>query len=469
MATKTLSLTPRFSGVKMRQGWRNRFSGFPHFGETAEAVLPVPHNRFTPLKPDVNEITLFRAKNRFRSTLILLMSGSIFGAPLPAQPVPGTNQLPVVTANTSFALDLYQREKANPGNLLFSPYSLSSALAMTYSGARGQTAAEMARVLHFNLPQTEVPRAFAELTGQLDAITRSDALKLDIANSLWCQQDFPFTESFLALTRDAYRAEARLVDFVHNAETARTDINSWVEQKTQDKIRDLIRPGQLDPTTRLVLCNAIYFKGQWANKFELRATQPAPFFTGNGQQVQVQMMTQSINLRMHALTDFTIAALPYISNELSMVILLPKETNGLPALEQRLNDAASLSRWLAEVDSAPDPKTDLFLPKFKLNCRLGLAGTLSALGMPTAFSSRADFSAMSAKPALQISDVVHQAFVDVNEEGTEAAAATGITMRLAAVQQRPPVFRVDHPFVFLIRENRTGSILFFGRVVDPSK
>src|SRR5262249_38064501 len=162
----------------------------------------------------------------------------------------------------------------------------------------------------------------------------------------------------------------------------------------------------------------------------------------------------------HALTDFTIATLPYVSNELSMVILLPKDTNGLPALEQRLNDAASLNRWLSDLDSAPTPKTELLLPKFKLNCRLLLAPTLAALGMTTASATSADFSGMSSKPPLQISDVVHQAFVDVNEEGTEAAAATGVIMRLAAVQQRPPVFRVDHPFVFFIRENRTGSILF---------
>jgi len=474
MATKSFSLRPRFgfSGVFTPLDTMNRFNGFhsahPNpYNKTAELVQ-FRNSLFTPLKRGVNETVRFKTR-RINLILPLLMTASVFGAPLPAQPTPGTNQLPIVGANTSFALDLYQREKSNPGNLFFSPYSLSTALAMTYSGARSRTAAEMARVLHFNLPQSEVPPAFAELTRQLDAISRSDTLKLDIANSLWCQKDFPFTDSFLALTRDAYQAEARSVDFLHNTESARTEINSWVEQKTQDKIRDLIQPGQLDPTTRLVLCNAIYFKGQWADRFEVRATQPAPFFTPTAQPVQVPMMTRSLNLRSHRLTDFTMASLPYVSNELSMIILLPKETNGLPALEERLNDAANLNRWLSELDTAPSPKTDLFLPKFKLDCRLLLARTLSGLGMRTAFSATADFSGISTKPALQISDVVHQAFVDVNEEGTEAAAATGVTMRLAAVQQRPPVFRVDRPFVFLIRENRTGSILFLGRVVDPSK
>jgi len=195
------------------------------------------------------------------------MTALAFGAPLAAQPAPATNPLPIVAANTSFALDLYQREKSTSGNLFFSPYSISSALAVTYSGARGQTETQMARVLHFDLAQKEIPPAFAGLSRQLDAVTRTDALKLDIANSLWCEKDFHFTESFLALTRDSFRAEARLVDFAQNAEAARGEINSWVEQKTQDKIRDLIQPGQLSPATRLVLCNAIYFKSQWADRF----------------------------------------------------------------------------------------------------------------------------------------------------------------------------------------------------------
>jgi serpin B len=181
------------------------------------------------------------------------------------------------------------------------------------------------------------------------------------------------------------------------------------------------------------------------------------------------MMTHSVNLRTHEATDFTMASLPYRSNEFSMVILLPKATNGLPALEQKLNDPGRFKQWLSYLDAAQPRKTELFLPKFKMNCRLLLAPTLSALGMPAAFSSRADFSGITGERGLQISDVVHQAYVEVNEEGTEAAAATGIMMQVSSVQRPPPVFRVDHPFVFLIRENRTGTILFLGRVLVPSK
>ena len=401
-------------------------------------------------------------------TIWIIMTASAFGARLAAQTLPGANPLPIVTANTSFALDLYQREKVNSGNLFFSPYSLSTALAMTYSGARGQTAAEMARVLHFNLPHQDVASAFAVLAQQLEAVAAGKTIQLDIANSLWCQKDFPFNESFLALTREAYHAEARLANFAQNADSARQGINSWVSRKTQEKIRDLIQPGQLSAATRLVLCNAIYFKGQWADRFDPKATSPAPFYTQSGQPVETPLMTHTVKLRSREFDDFAAASLPYTSNELSMVILLPNKVDGLPALEQRLK-AASLAQWLSALDAAPELKTDLFLPKFKLNCRLLLAGALSSLGMPTAFSAGADFSGISSKPALEISDVVHQAFVEVNEEGTEAAAATGVIMRMTAVQQRIPVFRVDHPFVFLIRDNRTGAILFLGRVVHPSR
>ena len=403
---------------------------------------------------------------RFKS-ICIIMTASAFGAPLAAPSRSGAAALPIVTANTSFALDLYQRERSTPGNLFYSPYSVSTALAMTYSGARGQTAAEMARVLHFNLPQPDVARAFASLAQQLDAVAANKAVKLDVANSVWCQKDFPFNDSFLTLARAGYHAEARLVDFVQNPESTRQAINAWISEKTQGKIPDLIQPGQLSAATRLALCNAIYFKGQWADRFDPKATQPAPFFTRPGHQVPTSLMTHQVKLRTRAFEDFAAASLPYISNELSMVILLPRNVDGLAGLEQRLS-AANLTEWLTALDAAPELNTDLFLPKFKLNSRLLLAGTLSALGMPTAFSARADFSGLSARPALQISDVVHQAYVEVNEEGTEAAAATGVIMRMLAVQQRIPVFRVDHPFLFLIRDNPTGTLLFVGRVVDPS-
>jgi serpin B len=218
-----------------------------------------------------------------------------------------------------------------------------------------------------------------------------------------------------------------------------------------------------------VLCNAVYFKGQWADRFNSNATHALPFFTAPGQKIDTPLMTQTLKLRSRQFDDFVLFALPYTSNLLSMVVLLPKALDGLGAIEQGL-DATQLQQWLAALDAAPASKTVLYLPKFRLTRRLDLADNLTAMGMPTAFGPQADFSGMSARRDLFIDKVVHQAFVDVNEEGTEAAAATAVMMRSMAVMASPtPVLRVDHPFMFLIRENRTGSILFLGRVTDPSK
>lgn len=397
-----------------------------------------------------------------------LMTALLFTAGSKSSAASPSNTTEIVTANTGFALDLYQRERTRPGNLFFSPYSISTCLGMAYAGARGQTATEMAHVLHFNLPQAQMAPGFADLVQQMQADRETKAFTLDIANSLWCQEGFPFIPSFLQLARNDFGAEARQVDFAAQAGPVCQEINSWVAQKTQDKIKDLLAPDQITPDTRLVLCNAIYFKGKWASPFDAKATHQAPFSIGGGQQVQASFMTRTFEIRSKPIDDFVALTLPYTSNQLSMVILLPKDPDGLPALEQRL-DSVKLRQWLASLDAAPEKKTELYVPKFKLNLRLELAPTLSAMGMGLALSKNADFSGISRMPALYISDVVHQAYVDVNEEGTEAAAATGTIMRLAAAVERISVLRVDHPFLFLIRENRTGSILFLGRVMDPSK
>jgi serpin B len=373
----------------------------------------------------------------------------------------------VVDANTTFALDLYQRQHGNTGNLFFSPYSISTALAMTYGGARGQTAKEMAQVLHFNLPEAQVHSGFASLIGQINELGKGKQLSLSVANSLWCQQSYHFTDSFLKLVHDSYFAEARLVDFIHQTEPTRRQINSWIEQKTQDKIRDLLQPGDLTPATRLVLCNAIYFKGNWTSQFETNATHTEPFFTAPDQKVDAPLMSQTEKVRSKQFDDFAILALPYSDNELSMVIVLPKAVAGLAPVESKL---AQLPEWLTALDQAPEDKAQIFLPRFKLTLRLQLSRDLAAMGMSDAFGPKADFSGMTGAKDLCISEVVHQAFVDVNEQGTEAAAATALVMRSMAVMANPiPVFRMDHPFIFLIRENKTGSILFLGRLADPSK
>jgi serpin B len=374
----------------------------------------------------------------------------------------------VVAGNASFALDLYQREKSKADNLFFSPYSISVALAMTWAGARGKTELEMARVLHFTLPQADVPRAFAGLEERLQEIEKRKNVQLSVANSLWCERKYSFRETFLELNRKHYRAEVRLVDFVANAEAARQEINAWVERKTQDKIRDLLKPDQVSPLTALVLCNAIYFKGKWLAQFDPKATKTEPFFVTPARTTNVPMMSQKLKFRCKVAADLVLFALPYTGKDLSLVVLLPKTLDGLDSLENQLG-SAKLQEWLSALADAPESEATVFLPRFKLNCRLELKDDLVAMGMPSAFGPGADFSGMSRANDLFISAVVHQAFVDVNEEGTEAAAATAVVMSRSASANRPLVLRVDHPFVFLICERQTGNILFLGRVADPTK
>ncbi len=374
----------------------------------------------------------------------------------------------VIEGNTAFALDLHQREHDQPGNLFFSPYSISTALAMTWAGARGRTEQEIARVLHFTLPQADLSRAFGALAERFAQIEKQKHVSLSIANSLWCQRDYPFLKAFLDLNRTYFQAETRSVDFAHHSEAARGEINRWIEHKTQDRIRELLAPDQVMPATALVLCNAVYFRGKWVTQFDPKATATNVFFPRPGQRVAVPMMSGKMKLRSQAPGDLTLFVLPYTGKDLSMVILLPEAVDGLSALEQRLN-AKVLTSWLAALDQAHESEAIVVLPKFKLNCRLNLKDDLAAMGMASAFKPGADFSGMTPAEKLWISEVVHQALVDVNEEGTEAAAATTVVVTRSVNESHAPVFRVDHPFLFLIRERQTGSILFLGRVVDPTK
>jgi serpin B len=372
----------------------------------------------------------------------------------------------LVHGNTAFALDLYQRERPAGGNLFFSPYSISSALAMTYAGARGETEKEMARVLHLGSKPDDVHTGFRKLNERIKEIAAGGKASLNIANSLWCERTYPFRGSFLTLNRDSYQAEMRQVDFLGAAENTRQEINSWVAKKTQDKIKELLQPGDVSASTRLVLCNAIYFKGKWQYQFDPKATGPAPFYAPSGE-VQAMLMSRMMNVKSHGIDDGVLFALPYADGNLSMVILLPDAADGLASLEKNL-DATRLQQWLEAMDQARETKAQVFLPRFKLDLRLELARTLSAMGMGSAFGSGADFSGMSERGDLFISDVVHQAFVEVNEEGTEAAAATGVTMRATSFSPTRQL-RVDHPFIFFIRENQTGNVLFLGRVLSPGK
>lgn len=393
--------------------------------------------------------------------------------PIAFNPLPETKS--VVEGNAAFALNLYQKLKEPPGNLFFSPYSISAALAMTHAGARGQTESEMAKVLHFDLPPEQLHSAFGALTERMKRIQRWNKISLITANSLWCQQDHRFTDDFQKLIRANYAAEARTVDFKHSPQAAAGDINKWVEQMTKGKIHAVADPAQFDTLTKLVLCNAIYFKGKWQHQFKVKDTKPAPFHVTTNQTVTVPMMWQKAHFKMAYSEDNTVELLemPYSGNDLSMVILLPNTRRYLPDEEQpNLSDLEqqlttnNLAAWLAKLDQTSPHETSVYLPRFTTTQSFDLADKLESLGLASAFNDRADFSGMDGTKMLYLSDVLHKAFVEVNEAGTEATAVTLTLVRTKGAADR---FIVDHPFLFLIREHGSGSILFLGRIVDPTK
>jgi serpin B len=403
-----------------------------------------------------------------KGTVGILAAVIMAGAPLSAFETPRQrSDNNMVQSNTQFAVQLYTKlNEVQSGNLFFSPYSISTALAMTCAGAAGDTREEMAEVLQVNVPEPEMHAAMAKL---IAALRSSDkGYQLRVANRLWGQTGYAFLPEFLQTTRSIYEAQLGEVDFAKQTEQARRTINQWIEQQTEAKIKDLIPAGLLASDTRLVLTNAIYFKGSWQESFDKESTQDAPYFASGDKEITIPTMHQVARFGYRASEGLQVLELPYAGRALSMVILLPASKNGLNELEQSISrtglvDLVSGLRWR---------DVSVFLPRFKLSCQFSLRDALASMGMPLAFDpDKADFSRMSRDERLVISAVVHKAFVDVNEEGTEAAAATGVIMAptAAPVQEEPPTFRADHPFVFLIRDNRTGSILFLGRVINPQE
>ncbi|WP_372845247.1 serpin family protein [Pontiella sp.] len=354
--------------------------------------------------------------------------------------------------------DLYRQISGREGNLFLSPYSISSALAMVYGGARGETAEQMNDTLYFGGPGATHP-AFSFLRQTLDRVPEQQQVQLCVANSLWPQTGYAFLPDYLAMTKEFYGSQIEAVDFKADTEAARTTINGWVAKKTQDKIQNLIPAGLLDPTTRLVLANAIYFKGNWAQPFKKERTRAMPFTVKPGTEVEVPTMMQTGDFKLAYAEGLQALELPYAGGDLSMLVLLPSDKDGLSALEKTL-----APEWIEGLEFN-EHEVMVQLPKFKIDWKLELDQTLAGMGMPLAFSDRADFSGMSGSEALSIGVVIHQAFVEVNEEGTEAAAATAVGMRATSM---PPMFVANHPFLFLIRENTTGTILFIGRVANPA-
>jgi len=372
---------------------------------------------------------------------------------------------PLFEGNTAFAFDLYAKLKEKEGNLFFSPYSISTCLAMTYAGARGDTEKQMTSVLHFNQKQDELHSAFGVLQRQLNDIGSHKGLELSIANALWAQKGHPFRQEFVKIALNQYGAKLNQVDFRTQAGAAIQEINRWVADKTKDKIQNILASGSLDAMTRLALVNAIYFKGEWVKRFDKSATFPQPFHLAKNRQVTVPFMSHTDKVRYMEDDSIQIVELPYKGNELSMLILLPREIEGCRQLETSLNPGA-LATWLKSLKSH---EVDLSLPKFKLGSTFELSPELAKMGMRDAFDEKANFAGMDGTTNLYISSVAHKAWIEVAEEGTEAAAATVVEMWTRGIPDRPAAFQADHPFVFLIRHNRSGSILFLGRLADPTQ
>ncbi len=385
---------------------------------------------------------------------------------LAAEARPKDGVSPIVEGNKAFALDLFAKlRKERAENLFVSPYSISSALAMTLAGARGDTEAQFVKVLHQSLPQAELHQAWEALRKNLLSVSGTGkSYRLNIADRLWGQRGYHILPEFLTLTRVHYDADMALLDFARQPEEARRTINAWVADQTEDKIRNLLA-SPLDTDTRLVLTDAIYFRADWAEPFPKHATRDTPFHVDERKEVVVPMMRRMGKYAIAVEEGFKALEIPYEAGEMSMVVLLPDQVGGLPALEAKLTPA-NLDRWLGKLEQK---SVVVSFPRFKLTSEVDLVPSLQALGLTDVFQpGRGDLSGIGGKRDLYVSAAVHQAFVDVHEEGTEAAAATAIAVGVRSAAIHAPInFLADHPFLFLIRDNRTGSLLFLGCVNNP--
>jgi serpin B len=375
----------------------------------------------------------------------------------------------LVDGNTAFTLNLYQQLKDKEGNIFYSPHSLSVALAMTYAGARGETEQQMAEALSFYLSQDRLHPAFNYLDQLLASRGEGaqgkdgEGFRLNIVNDIWGQKDFSFLSDFLDTLAENYGAGLRILDFINAPEESRVAINDYISEKTEEKIKDLIPEGVIDPMTRLVLTNAIYFNAAWLYPFSEDLTSDGIFHLLDGGEVTVPMMHQGESLGYTEGNGYQAVELKYDGEELSMIILLP-DSGQFKNFEKAL-DAGLLNDIINNLESQ---QVELTLPKWEYESSFMMKEVLKAMGMPIAFTDAADFSGMTGKRDLYIDEVIHKAFVSVDEAGTEAAAASAVIMKLTAMPIDTAVVTVDRPFIYLIRDIDTGAILFFGRVVNPA-
>ena len=362
-----------------------------------------------------------------------------------------------------FALNMYKQfAQADGSNVFFSPISISMALGMTYAGADGETKNQIAQVFNFPINDKKFHKQFANLQhGLLNS--QSDGVELALANQLWAENSYRFKCKYLRKTKKWYKAPVKRLNFNEQPNESRIEINKWVEQITRDRIKDLLPDGSISPLTRLVLTNAIYFKGQWEQEFNKDNTRNESFTTIGGKKVETAMMNAKDKYRAFEGDGLKLLELPYKGNEFSMLVILPNEDRSIDEIDKHL----SIESLTGYINKLTEREVMLKLPRFKFDAEYQLKSSLSKMGMPLAFTDGADFSEMSRSNDLKIDEVFHKAFVEVTEEGTEAAAATGVVMVLKSVS-RPFQFYANRPFMFIIRDNSSGNILFMGRVTNPN-
>lgn len=369
--------------------------------------------------------------------------------------------------NNKFAFKLFHEVQGNTTeNLFYSPFSISNALALVYAGARNETALQISQVMNFQAGN-RFHSDYKQLLGKIRKGTEGK-IKLNIANGLWAQKDFKFLDLYIDLVKSNYNSELKNVDFVDAIEREKTrkEINTWVEQKTNDKIKDLISQVDLTSLTRLVLVNAIYFYGEWAKPFEKESTQPMQFSLVDGNQINVPFMDQRTSYNYYEDSSIQVLEISYKDNKASMLIFLPNTSNGIT----QFGKSFDYKYYMDIIGKLQPADVMLSLPKFQTNCKINLESMMSRMGMPLVFSpDSADFSGMTGKRDLFISEVIHQAFIDVDEQGTEAAAVTAEVMMTTSARPSSDIkyFNADHPFVYLIKDNGTGSILFMGKIMNP--
>ncbi len=366
--------------------------------------------------------------------------------------------------NNQFGIELYQQLKSKEKNLFFSPFSIYTIFAIAYAGSDKQTKKEIAKVLHFPSKEKYLHISFSKILSYFNNISKKTPINLNVINSLWAQKDYNFSKTFINLIKKYYNVSLSFVDFTKNIKSVEEKINIWIQNKTHKKIKTIITPGMITPLTRLIFCNVIYFKAPWYLRFNIENTIEDDFYVSLKEIIKVPMMRKESYFKFKDFGEFRAIELPYENNILSMIIFLPNRVTGLADLENKLT-FYNVKKWINELMNSYERKVLVYLPKFKITYEIKLAKILAKIGL-NHLSKDANFTKATKIENIFIGKILHKTFINVNESGTEVVATT-LPILFGSSIKKPVWFKVNHPFLFLIRENKTGTILFIGRIINP--